>query len=95
MIALLFWACNPDCPDGPSYDSWASGFFLSKCQPCHSAEVHEMYGAPNIPLESHEDLLEQLDLIKSSVLDYQRMPPGGGLSEDVHGVMIQNMEGLK
>ena len=35
MILLWFLACEEEalCPDTPTYENWAEGFFVSKCQP--------------------------------------------------------------
>ena len=88
MILLLLWGCGElECSDSgnlnkPTYENWAEGFFLSKCQPCHAAEVRELYNAPNIEMGTYEDLLEQRDIIRSSVLEGMRMPPGDGLSAE-------------
>jgi uncharacterized membrane protein len=89
MIILLLWGCTEQCPDGPSYEAWAEGFFLSKCQPCHAPHAREIFEAPDIELGTHADLLDQLDVIRTSVLETQRMPPGGGLSEDERMLLEQ------
>ena len=84
MIILWLLACKEEvsCPDTPTYENWAEGFFISKCQPCHAPEAREVFGAPAIEMNTHEEILDILDVIQNSVLDNERMPPGGGLSDD-------------
>ena len=84
MIILLL-SCGGDCtedPYAPTYENWAEGFFLSKCLPCHSDEAQDVFGAPNIALQTYSDIMWNQKKIRRSVLEEQRMPPGDGLLED-------------
>ena len=89
MILLFLWGCGAECSDGPTYETWAQGFFVSKCQPCHAPDARDVFDAPAIELSTHEDILNQLHLIQDSVLNNQRMPPGGGLSDDERELLQQ------
>lgn len=82
MMWIWLWGCDTECPDTPTYETWTQGFFVSKCQPCHAPEARETFNAPAIELSTYEEILDQLDVIQNSVLVHERMPPGGGLSED-------------
>ena len=84
-MMLLFFACGLDCSDdpyAPTYENWAEGFFVSKCLPCHGADAQEVFGAPNIDLHNYSAVFHMRETIRRSVLEEQRMPPGGGLLED-------------
>ena len=84
MILLLWFACNEaeqECT-GVSYDNWAEGFFLEKCLPCHSEDMRATFGAPEIDMHSYDTILENMSIIRTSILESERMPPGGGLSEE-------------
>lgn len=85
MMLLWLLACGEEevpCPDTPTYENWAEGFFISKCQPCHAPDARNIFGAPAIEMNTHEEILDLLDVIHDSVLVGERMPPGGGLSDD-------------
>ena len=94
MILLLWFACTEveeECT-GPSYEDWAEGFFLGKCLPCHSQDMRETFGAPDIDMHSFETILDNLSIIHNSVLESERMPPGGGLSQEERSLLEQWLE---
>ena len=94
MIWLYLLACEEEivCPDAPTYETWAEGFFISKCQPCHAPEARDIFGAPAIEMNTREEIVEIIDIIEDSVLVHERMPPGGGLSEDERALLQEWME---
>lgn len=89
MIFLgLILACGKsndtaDCFDAPTYSSWAKGFLIGKCQPCHASTAPNRFGAPEkVIFDDRSDVLRQLSDIKSAVLERGSMPPSGGVTDD-------------
>ena len=91
MIFFLLLGClGPECNDAPTYNDWMEGFLRSKCQSCHSSEALYRYNAPeNIHFDSYREAVDQLEIIRSSVLERESMPPGGGLSEEDKSLLAQ------
>lgn len=67
---------------GPTWAGWGQPFFSTWCQPCHAADTPQRYGAPaGVTFDSEAEARAQAAAIRASVLDQERMPVGGGLSE--------------
>ena len=91
MRLFLWFACHEaesECT-GVSYDDWTEGFFLGKCLPCHSEDMRETFGAPAIDMHSYDTILENMSVIHTSIFESERMPPGGGLSEEERVLLEQ------
>ena len=82
MILWLIACSVENCEDAPRYEEWTEGFFLSRCMPCHSQDAHEHFGAPYIELGDHQVVLDNIDMIRKSVVEDARMPPAGGLTAE-------------
>lgn len=73
------------CDSAPelTWDRWASGFFLSYCQPCHSADTPDRYGAPvGLDFDTERDIATWAGAIRRAVLEEGTMPVGGGVPEE-------------
>ena len=89
-MILLLLACLSgesdtaiDCSTAPTYSAWTKGFLSSKCQACHAQTAPDRYGAPDaIFFDSYEATVERIELLRSSVLDRETMPPAGGVTDD-------------
>ena len=93
LLVCFGLACGGECESVPSYEDWTQGFLKSKCQSCHSTQTLYRYNAPeNIFFDDYEDALEHIEAIRSSVLERETMPPGGGLSEDEKILLEQWLE---
>ena len=96
MWALLLLACgegkNEDAPDADDtatplpeqcdaqWDAWASGFFTTYCQSCHSETSPQRYDAPiGVDLDDVGDVRAWSDRIRIRVLEEETMPMGGGV----------------
>lgn len=78
-------AASADCADLPAvtWDGWAHGFFLNYCTSCHSASAPDRHGAPaGMDFDSEAQVRAALATIRSSVVEAQTMPVGGGVLED-------------
>ena len=69
-----------DLPAGFDWTHWGSPFFRTWCSGCHGAEAPERYGAPEwLVFDTEAQVYTHRDVIRSSVLERQSMPLGGGL----------------
>jgi uncharacterized membrane protein len=88
ILIILALACGKpndtaDCYDAPTYSSWAEGFLIGKCQPCHASTAPNRFGAPeSVVFDDRSDALRQLSAIKSTVLERGTMPPSGGVTDN-------------
>lgn len=84
MIALLLACAQPPAAEaGPTWDSWAHGFFVGYCDSCHSGATPDRHGAPaSVTFDTEEQVLGQLDAIRRTVLDDGTMPVAGGVFQD-------------
>jgi len=74
-----------DCTDAPgvTWESWGEGFFMTWCQPCHSATTLERNGAPEgVDFDTEANIVFWAESIRRTVLEQGSMPIGGGLSKD-------------
>lgn len=95
---LLLLACgsgSPDETEGPDdtatplpeecevrWDAWASGFFTTYCQSCHSETSPHRYDAPTgVDLDNIEDVRDWSERIRIRVLQEETMPVGGGVPD--------------
>ena len=98
MWALLVLACaspEPDEAEGSDdtatplpeqcdvqWDAWASGFFTTYCQSCHSETSPHRYDAPpGVDLDDIEDVRAWSTRIRVRVLQEESMPMGGGVPD--------------
>jgi len=66
-----------------TWENWAAGFFTTYCGACHSENTEERNGAPaGIDFDTEEQVAEWSAAIRSSVLDRESMPVGGGIYDD-------------
>ena len=66
-----------------SWDAWASGFFTSYCQSCHSQTSDTRHGAPaGIDFDNREDAVTWSERVRIRVIADQTMPLGGGVTSD-------------
>ncbi len=71
-----------DLPVGFDWSSWGRPFFRTWCSGCHGADAPERYGAPDwLVFDTEAQVYNHRALIRSSVLERQSMPLGGGLPE--------------
>ncbi|MCB9778586.1 MAG: hypothetical protein H6742_08500 [Alphaproteobacteria bacterium] len=73
------------CQDAPqvSWAGWADGFFQGYCRSCHSSTTPDRRGAPEgVDFDTLDQVREQADLVRWSVIEEGRMPVGGGVYED-------------
>ena len=71
------------CHEAPTYDAWTKGFLKSKCQGCHAETAPDRFGAPEgIFFDTYDATVERIELIRSSILDRESMPPAGGVTDD-------------
>lgn len=93
MIWFFFISCQPEiedsaepivvCDDPPLYKDWVEGFLKGKCQPCHAANTPNRYGAPeNVYFDSEEASLFWIEAIERTTLEWESMPPSGGVTDD-------------
>ena len=93
--SLLLLACDageiaaaPTCDEGPvlAWENYGDGFFTEYCQGCHADAAPQRFGAPaDVVFDQEGDVLNQLDDVVRVVLAEERMPPGGGISEEELG----------
>lgn len=85
----LFIACTSTktidtglCVHTPTYDDWTKGFLDGKCQSCHSSATTNRHGAPaEITFDGENEAIYWSKDIHRSVLEEQRMPPSGGITD--------------
>lgn len=98
MSMLLFLlACAPEasapaavsdevaCASAPAvtWENWGQGFFMSRCQSCHSPSAQDRHGAPEgVDFVTHDDVLRQADRVEATVIEDGSMPLGGGLGDE-------------
>ena len=86
MIFFLLAAGANDsamCHEAPTYDAWTKGFLKSKCQGCHAETAPDRFGAPEgIHFDTYDATVERIELIRSSILERETMPPAGGVTDD-------------
>ena len=71
------------CHEAPTYDAWTKGFLKSKCQGCHAETAPDRFGAPEgIHFDTYDATVERIELIRSSILERETMPPAGGVTDD-------------
>ena len=75
---------SADACDALEYDvTWANfgdGFFANYCRGCHSALTPNRYDAPeSINFDTLEEVRALESLIRTTVIDEQSMPVGGGV----------------
>ena len=71
-----------DVPMGFDWSTWGQPFFRTWCSGCHGADAPERYGAPDwLVFDTEAQVYNHRSLIRSSVLERQSMPLGGGLPE--------------
>ena len=64
------------------WDAWASGFFTTYCQSCHSETSPHRYDAPkSVDLDDIEDVRAWSERIRIRVLQEETMPMGGGVPD--------------
>ena len=75
-------ASNCDNAQFVEWNYWASGFFTTYCNGCHSVESSNRYGAPDgINFDSEADVQSRSHEIYKSVLINETMPKGGGVEQ--------------
>lgn len=80
------------CDTGPplSWESWGHGFFTSYCQPCHSVGAPQRYGAPEgLNFDTEAQVRASAAEIRTSVLDLETMPVGGGVPDEQRALLDQ------
>ena len=71
------------CHEAPTYDAWTKGFLKSKCQGCHAETAPDRFGAPEgIYFDTYDATVQRIELIRSSILERETMPPAGGVTDD-------------
>lgn len=86
---------QPELEAGPcateadvTWDSFADGFFTSRCQACHASATPDRRGAPaDVTFDDEESALEMKDRVRARVIDEPSMPPGGGISDDERALL--------
>lgn len=92
MILLLALACaggadtadTAGCADAPEVNwvSFGEGFFTTYCRACHSATTQNRFGAPEgIDFDTLAEVRQYQDLVRTTVLEDESMPVGGGVFE--------------
>lgn len=67
----------------PGWDDWGNGFFGTWCRSCHSASTADRRGAPvTVNFDTWAEVDAGRESIARTVLEYETMPVGGGLSDD-------------
>jgi hypothetical protein len=89
-----------DCAGWADYNvtwsNWAQGFFTTWCQPCHSEQTPERNGAPEgVNFDTYDQVAAQRELIWWSVMEEQRMPTGGGMTDDEYAFMAAFLCGIE
>ena len=66
-----------------TWSNWAEGFFLTYCRACHSAATSDRQGAPEgLDFDTLRQVRDQAAAVEDAVLVGDRMPVGGGVTED-------------
>ena len=69
-----------DIPAGLNWSNWGRSFFRTWCSGCHGAAAPDRYGAPEwLVFDTEAQVFGHRAMIRSSVLDAESMPLGGGL----------------
>lgn len=85
MIWLLVACAGPRCEvdgDGarPTWSNYGEAFFTTWCDACHAAGSPNRFGAPEgLTFDDEAEVLGWSDEIRSSAVDGDSMPLGGGL----------------
>ncbi len=73
------------CDDLPrvTWAGWTSGFFTTWCRACHSQTTSDRFGAPEgLDFDTERQVATWAEQIRTSVLEEERMPRGGGVDAD-------------
>lgn len=71
-----------------TWDTFADGFFTSRCQACHAKETLNRRGAPDdVSFNEESDALALADRVRARVIEEPSMPPGGGISDDERALL--------
>ena len=103
MSWMLFWlfgceteeryavwdtAMTESCAD-LSYDNVGVPFMTQYCIGCHGLVSSNRQGAPvDVTLDSMDNILEHLDVIRAEIL-LETMPPSGGVTQEGIDVVVQ------
>lgn len=65
------------------WEDFGHGFVLTHCQGCHASQAPDRYGAPeSVVFDTEADCVERRADILRVVLEWESMPPAGGVTAD-------------